>query len=50
MNANGNHSKGNEEKPQTCRLVVFVVICETSSMLITTPSMSARKKNYKSLF
>ena len=44
MNANGNHSKGKEEKPQTCRLVAFVVICETSSMLITTPRMSARKK------
>lgn len=44
MNANRNLIKENEEKPQTCRLVALVVICETSSMLMTTPSMSARKK------
>ena len=47
MNANGNIIKGNEEKPQTCRLVALVVICETSSMVITTPRISARKKLYK---
>lgn len=50
MNANRNLIKENEEKPQTCRLVALVVICETSSMLITTPSMSARKKKMKNLF